>query len=89
MGQCIKKLRKEGEEIIESIITYINKVHEYDTKEKKNEAIKSMLAEPRGRYNIPETTSLGFIELDEENSVPVINELELQRKAKQIMKVEK
>lgn len=79
-----KELRKEGEETVEYITNYINHIHKNDTKKAKNEIMKKMLAFPKSTFNLLEKTSLGFIELDEENGVLVINELKLQHKAKQI-----
>ena len=78
----IEAWRAKGENTIKSIINFANTVCKDKTKEEKNNAIIAMLAQPQSGINQLQSLSMGFIELDEEHSIPVINEEKLIRRAK-------
>ena len=86
MEKIIEELRAKGEGTIKWITNYVNDIYENDTKDTKNKEIASLLALPRkDPFNLLlEDASLGFIELDEEKGIPVINEDKLQRKAEEV-----
>nr|DAO57252.1 MAG TPA: hypothetical protein [Caudoviricetes sp.] len=82
--EIIEGLRAEGEKTVNAIIYLINAAHDEDTKEEKNKIIESRLVEPRRMNGVLVDTSLGFIELDEEHSIPVINEEKLKLRVREI-----
>ena len=82
MGRSIESFRAEGEKIIKDIINYVNNDCKDCSKERRNEEIEMFLEAPISDDDIFQSYSLGFIELDEENSIPVINEEKLRRRIK-------
>ena len=82
MGRTIEDFRKEGKEVIDWIMGGLNTIYKDKSKEEKNRYIESYLATPKSSFDILQSNSMGFIELDEKNSVPVINEEKLQLRMK-------
>ena len=78
----IEGWRAKGENMIKNIIDYVNILCKDRTKEEKKCVIIAILASPTDYYNLSQSYSMGFIELDEEHSIPVINEEKLLRRAK-------
>ena len=78
-----KDSETEGDKIVNGITSFIDTVRSGYSKEMKNKEITNLLAEPKSAFELSTPTSLGFIELDEENSVPVINKFKLRRIAKE------
>lgn len=79
-----KDLRKKGENNLNWVVSALDSLYKDENKTIRENFIKSVLASPKSLYNVIDNYSLGFIELDEESGMPVINEFKLQRKAKEI-----
>ena len=88
MRKIIYGLRDKGERVmrlIESDLNDFEKIYGKQSKDYKNRYLTYRLAEPIS-YNNVRDYSLGFIELDKENSTLFINDDKLLLKAEQIFK---
>ena len=88
MERIIDELVYRGDEVIRLIESDINdfeKKYEKENKDFRNRYFAYRLAQPIS-YNNAQDCSLGFIELDEENSTLFINDYKLQLKAEEIFK---
>lgn len=79
-----KDLRKQAENNLNALVSLLDSLYKDENISIKQNLIERVLASPKSLYNVQDTYSLSVIELDEENSIPVINEFKLQRKAKEI-----
>lgn len=77
-------LKGKAENNINWLVSGLNSLYKDQSNDIRNKFIQSTLASPMSLYNVQDSFSLGVIELDEENSMPVINEFKLQRKAKEV-----
>lgn len=84
--EIIEGLRAEGEKTVNGITSLINAIHSDYTKEMRNKEITRLLAEPKRMNGVLVDTSLGFIEVDEEKGIPVINEEKLKLRTREIYK---
>ena len=88
MEKVIEGLRDKGERVmrlIESDLNDFEKIYGKQSKDFKNRYLTYRLAEPIS-YNNVRDYSLGFIELDKENSTLFINDDRLLLKAEEIFK---